>query len=134
VADDLGTIGDKGSKFLEAFAADILASVRLIDELPIPTVASLAGMALARTLIRTWATGRVSAADIISTQLGAGILDTKDGAEGMAIAVAAVRKREPIPKIQFSGKWLDPVLTSILGVRQRLVCDLTRRRMTESSK
>ncbi|MGO6755435.1 enoyl-CoA hydratase/isomerase family protein, partial [Rhizobium ruizarguesonis] len=46
----------------------------------------------ARTLIHTWATGGVAAADIISTQLGAGILDTKDGAEGMAIAVAAVRK------------------------------------------
>ncbi|RWC50584.1 MAG: enoyl-CoA hydratase/isomerase family protein [Mesorhizobium sp.] len=204
VADDLGAIGDKGSKFLEAFAADILASIRLIEELPVPTVASVAGMALgggfelllafdflvvaesamlvlpevsvgcipmaggvqrladrvgktlatrfvllsepifgkiavdlgiathsapdgkleeisdelvrhlatgptlaygkARTLIHTWATGGVAAADIISTRLGAGILDTKDGAEGMAIAVAAVRKHEPIPKIQFAGK------------------------------
>ncbi len=204
VADDLGSIGDKGSKHLEGFAADIFASFRAIEELPIPTVASVAGMALgggfelllafdflvvaesavlvlpevsvgglplaggvqrladrvgkaratrhvllaepilgriavdlgvathsapdgeleavadalvqdlsngptlsygkAGTLLRTWASGGVSAADLINTQLGAGLLDTKDGAEGMAIAVAAVRKHEPIPRIQFSGR------------------------------
>lgn len=204
VADDLGSIGDKGSKFLEAFAADIFASFRAIEELPIPTVASVAGMALgggfelllafdflvlaesamlvlpevsagglplaggvqrlaervgraratrlvllsepifgksavdlgvathlapdgeldqvadtlvrdlsngptlsygkATALLRAWSSGGVSAADLITTQLGAGLLDTKDGAEGMAIAVAAVRKHEPIPKITFSGR------------------------------
>lgn len=204
VADDLGTIGEHGSKFLEAFAADIFASFRMIEELPIPTVASVAGMALgggfelllafdflvaaesavlvlpevsagglplaggvqrlaervgraratrlvllaepifgkfavdlgvathsapdaeleqvadalvqdlangptlsyakASALIRAWSSGGVSAADLINTQLGAGLLDTKDGAEGMAIAVAAVRKHEPIPKIRFSGR------------------------------
>jgi enoyl-CoA hydratase/carnithine racemase len=204
VADDLGTIGDKGSAHLEAFAADIFASFRTIEEMKIPTVASISGMALgggfefllafdflvvaesamlvlpevsvgglplaggvqrlaervgkaratrlvllaepifgkaavdlgvathsaadselekvadelvqhlstgptlsygrASTLIRAWSTGGVSAADIINAQLGAGLLDTRDGAEGMAIAVAAVRKHEPIPKIEFSGR------------------------------
>lgn len=204
VADDLGAIGESGSKFLEAFAADIFASFRTIEDLPFPTVASVGGMALgggfemllafdflvaadsamlvfpevstgqfpmaggvqrladrvgraratrlvllsepifgktavelgvathsapdgelekvadelvqrlstgptlsygkARTLIRAWAHGGVSAADVITSQLAAGILDSKDGAEGMAIAVAAVRKHEPIPKIQYSGR------------------------------
>lgn len=204
VADDLGSIGDKGSAWLEAFAADIFASFRTIEELKIPTVASVAGMAIgggfefllafdflvvaesavlvlpevsvgglplaggvqrlaerigrarairhvllaepifgkaavdlgvathsaadgaleqiadelvqhlatgptisyskASTLLRAWSSGGVAAADRITTQLGAGLLDTKDGAEGMAIAVAALRKHEPIPRIQFSGR------------------------------
>jgi enoyl-CoA hydratase/carnithine racemase len=204
VADDLGAIGEHGSKFLEAFAADIFASFRMIEELPIPTVASVGGLALgggfemllafdflvatesamlllpevsagqfplaggvqrlasrvgsaratrivllsepitgkvavdlgiathsapdgelekvteelvqhlasgptlsygkASTLIRAWSSGGVSAADVITTQLARGILDTKDGAEGMAIAVAAVRKHQPVPKVAFSGR------------------------------
>ncbi|QDE37743.1 enoyl-CoA hydratase/isomerase family protein [Luteibacter pinisoli] len=204
VADDLGVIGEHGSKFLEAFAADIFASFRMIEELPFPTVASVGGMALgggfemllafdflvvtdsavllfpevsagqfplaggvqrlanrigsaratrlvllsepiagktavdlgiathaaadgelekvadglvehlatgptlsygkASALIRTWSSGGVTAADAITTQLAKGILDTKDGAEGMAIAVAAVRKHQPVPKIEFSGR------------------------------
>lgn len=204
VADDLGMIGEHGSKFLEAFAADIFTSFRMIEELPFPTVASVGGMALgggfemllafdflvatesamllfpevsagqfplaggvqrlanrvgsaratrlvllsepisgkaavelgiathsaadgelekvadelvqhlatgptlsygkASTLIRAWSSGGISAADVITTQLVKGILDTKDGAEGMAIAVAAVRKHQPVPKIEFSGR------------------------------
>lgn len=204
VAEDLGEIANKGSKFLEAFAADIMASYRAIEELPVPTVASVAGMALGggfelllacdflvaaesamllfpevsvggvpmaggvqrladrvgsaratrlvllsepifgkvavdlgvathlapdaelekvagdlvqrlangptlaygktRSLIRAWSSGGVSAADIITAQLSTGILDTKDAAEGMAIAAAALRKGEPIPQIQFSGR------------------------------
>jgi enoyl-CoA hydratase/carnithine racemase len=204
VADDLGDIADKGSKYLEAFAADIMASYRAIEELPIPTVASVAGMAMGggfelllafdflvaaesamllfpevsvggvpmaggvqrladrvgsaranrlvllseplsgqvaadlgvathlapdaelekvsselvqrlangptlaygktRSLIRAWSSGGVSAADIITAQVTSGILDTKDAAEGMATAAAALRKGQPIPQIQFSGK------------------------------
>lgn len=204
VADDLGEIGDHGSKFLEAFAADIMASSRAIEELPIPTVASVSGLALggglelllafdflvaaesavllfpevsvgcvpmaggaqrladrvgsaratrivllseplpgkvavdlgvathlapdaelakiadelvqrlangptlaygkARSLIRAWSSGGVSAADLITAQVTTGILDTKDGAEGMATAAAALRKGQPIPQIKFSGK------------------------------
>lgn len=204
VADDLGVIGEHGSRFLETFAADIFASFRMIEELPFPTVASVEGLALgggfemllafdflvatesavflfpevsggqfplaggvqrlasrvgsaratrlvllsepitgkaavelgiathsapdgqleevagelvqhlatgptlsygkASTLIRAWSSGGVSAADVITTQLVKGILDTKDGAEGMAIAVAAVRKHQPVPKIEFSGQ------------------------------
>ena len=204
VADDLGEIGNKGSKFLEAFAADIMASYRAIEELPIPTVASVSGMAMgggfelllacdflvaaesamlffpevsigtvplaggvqrladrvgsaratrlvllsepifgknaldlgvathlapdaeletvaddlvqrlangptlaygkARSLVRAWSSGGVSAADIINAQVTTGILDTKDGADGMAITVEALRKGEPIPQIQFSGQ------------------------------
>jgi enoyl-CoA hydratase/carnithine racemase len=204
VADDLGEIGNKGSKFLEAFAADIMASYRAIEELPIPTVASVAGMAMGggfelllacdflvaaesamllfpevsvggvpmaggvqrladrvgsaratrlvllsepifgkfavdlgvathlapdaelqkvaddlvqrlsngptlaygktRSLIRAWSSGGVSAADIITAQLTMGILDTKDAAEGMATAAAAMAKGQPIPQIQFSGR------------------------------
>jgi enoyl-CoA hydratase/carnithine racemase len=204
VADNLGEIGNKGSKFLEAFAADIMASYRAIEELPIPTVASVAGMALgggfelllafdflvaaesamlvlpevsvggvpmaggvqrladrvgsaratrlvllsepifgkvavdlgiathsapdaelakvagdlvqrlangptvaygkARSLIRAWSSGGVSAADIINAQLTTGILDTRDGADGMAAATAALERHEPIPQIQFSGR------------------------------
>lgn len=204
VAENLADIGTKGSKYLEAFAADVMASLRAIEELPIPTVASVAGMALgggfelllafdflvvaesavlvlpevsagqiplaggvqrladrvgsARakrhvllsepifgkaavdlgiathsapdaelattaeelvqrlangptlaygktlTLIRTWASGGVAAADIISAQLAAGILDTRDGADGMAAALAAIAKHEQIPQIRFSGR------------------------------
>jgi hypothetical protein len=57
-----------------------------------------------RSLIRAWSSGGVSAADVITAQLTAGILDTKDGAEGMAAATAAIQKGEPIPQIQFSGQ------------------------------
>jgi enoyl-CoA hydratase/carnithine racemase len=46
IADNPGDIAGKGSKFLEAFAADVLASLRALEELPVPTVASVGGMAL----------------------------------------------------------------------------------------
>jgi enoyl-CoA hydratase/carnithine racemase len=46
-----------------------------------------------RSLIRAWSSGGVSAADIITAQLTAGILDTKDGAEGMAAATAALERK-----------------------------------------
>jgi enoyl-CoA hydratase/carnithine racemase len=204
IADNPGDIASKGSKFLEAFAADIMSSHRAIEELPIPTVASVSGMALGggfelllacdflvaaesallffpegqaggvpmaggvqrlaervgraratrlvllsepmhgkdaldlgvathlapdaelekvaddlvqrlatgptlaygkmRSLVRAWSSGGVSAADVINAQLSAGILDTKDGAKGMAAATAAIKKGEPIPQIQFSGQ------------------------------
>jgi hypothetical protein len=57
-----------------------------------------------RSLIRAWSSGGVSAADIITLQVTAGVLDTKDGAEGMAAATAAIRNGQPIPQIQFSGR------------------------------
>jgi hypothetical protein len=45
----------------------------------------------------------VSAEDIMTAQLSACILDIKDAADGMAMAVAALLKSEPIPPIQFFG-------------------------------
>lgn len=57
-----------------------------------------------RSLIRAWSSGGVSAADVITLQVTAGILDTRDGAEGMAAATAAIRQGEPIPQIRFSGR------------------------------
>jgi hypothetical protein len=38
----------------------------------------------------------VAAADVITTQLVKGVLDTKDGADGMAIAIAAVQEHQPV--------------------------------------
>jgi enoyl-CoA hydratase/carnithine racemase len=46
VADNLGDILTHGSAWLEAFAADILASYRMIEEMRVPTVASVSGMAM----------------------------------------------------------------------------------------
>jgi enoyl-CoA hydratase/carnithine racemase len=57
-----------------------------------------------RSLVRAWSSGGVSAADVVNAQLCAGILDTKDGAKGMAVATAAIKKGQPIPQIQFSGQ------------------------------
>jgi len=58
----------------------------------------------ARALIRAWSTGGVSAADLINTQLGLGLLDTKDGQDGMAAAIQAMSNQEPIPKLRYSGR------------------------------
>jgi enoyl-CoA hydratase/carnithine racemase len=46
ISDNPADIATRGSKFLEAFAADVLASYRAIEELPVPTVASLTGIAM----------------------------------------------------------------------------------------
>ncbi|WP_446745370.1 enoyl-CoA hydratase/isomerase family protein [Silvibacterium acidisoli] len=46
VADNPAVILTRGSAWLEAFAADVLASYRMIEEMRVPTVASVSGMAL----------------------------------------------------------------------------------------
>jgi enoyl-CoA hydratase/carnithine racemase len=46
VADNPSVILLRGSAWLEAFAADVLASYRMIEEMRVPTVASISGMAL----------------------------------------------------------------------------------------